>query len=60
MTNIVEIVSQLNKDNYKIDMVISNGQIFVAYDNELYDVTTMSFADQVRLIAYFLNKEIFG
>lgn len=60
MTNIVEIVSQLNKDNYKIDMVISNGQIFVAYDNELYDVTTMRFADQVRLIAYLLNKEIFG
>ena len=60
MTNIVEIVSQLNKENYKIDMVISNGKIYVAYDNELYDVTTMSFADQVRLIAYFLNKEIFG
>ena len=51
MTNIVEIVSQLNKDNYKIDMVISNGQIFIAYDSELYDVTTMSFADQIRLIA---------
>lgn len=60
MTNIVEIVSQLNKDNYKIDMVISNGQIFIAYDSELYDVTTMCFADQVRLIAYLLNKEIFG
>ena len=60
MTNIVEIVSQLSKDNYKIDMVISNGQIFVAYDNELYDVTTMSFADQIRLIAGILNKEIFG
>ncbi len=60
MTNIVEIVSQLNKENYKIDMVISDGKIYVAYDNELYDVTTMSFADQVRLIAYFLNKEIFG
>lgn len=60
MTNIIEIVSQLNKENYKIDMVISDGQIFVAYDNELYNVTTMSFADQVRLIAYLLNKEIFG
>lgn len=60
MTNIVEIVSQLNKENYKIDMVISNGKIFVAYDNELYDVTTMRFADQIRLIAYLLNKEIFG
>ena len=60
MTNIVEIVSQLNKENYKIDMVISDGKIYVAYDNELYDVTTMSFADQVRPIAYFLNKEIFG
>ena len=60
MTNIVEIVSQLNKENYKIDMVISDDKIYVAYDNELYDVTTMSFADQVRLIAYFLNKEIFG
>lgn len=60
MTNIVEIVSQLNKEHYKIDMVISDGKIYVAYDNELYDVTTMSFADQVRLIAYFLNKEIFG
>lgn len=60
MTNIVEIVSQLNKENYNIDMVISDGKIYVAYDNELYDVTTMSFANQVRLIAYFLNKEIFG
>lgn len=60
MTNIVEIVSQLNKDNYKIDMVISNGRIFIAYDSELYDVTTMRFADQIRLIAYLLNKEIFG
>lgn len=60
MTNIVEIVSQLNKENYKIDAVISDGQIFIAHYNELYDVTTMSFADQVRLIAYLLNKEIFG
>ena len=60
MTNIVEIVSQLNKEHYNIDMVISGGQIYVAYKEELYDVTTMSFADQVRLIAYLLNKEIFG
>lgn len=60
MTNIVEIVSQLNKENYKIDMVISDGKIYVAYDNELYDVTTMSFADQIRLLAQLLNKEIFG
>lgn len=60
MTNIVEIVSQLNKDNYKIDMVISNGNIYIAYDSELYDVTTMCFADQIRLIAGILNKEIFG
>lgn len=60
MTNIVEIVSQLNKDNYKIDMVISDGKIYVAYNNELYNVTTMSFADQIRLIAVILNKEIFG
>lgn len=60
MTNIVEIVSQLNKEHYNIDMVISGGQIYVAYKEELYDVTTMSFADQIRLIAYLLNKEIFG
>jgi len=60
MTNIVEIVSQLNAENYQIDMVISGGQIFIAYKQELYDVTTMSFADQIRLVAYLLNKEIFG
>ena len=60
MTNIVEIVSQLNKENYKIDMVICDGKIYVAYNNELYDVTEMSFADQIRLIAVILNKEIFG
>lgn len=60
MTNIVEIVNTLNKDGYNIDMVISNGQIFVAYKQELYDVTHMNFADQIRLLAQLLNKEMFG
>ena len=60
MTNIVEIVAQLNKEHYNIDMVIANGKIYVAYQEELYDVTTMCFADQIRLIASLLNKEIFG
>lgn len=60
MTNIVEIVNTLNKDSYNIDMVISNGQIFVAYKQELYDITYMNFADQIRLLAQLLNKEMFG
>lgn len=60
MTNIVEIVNTLNKDGYNIDMVISNGQIFVAYQQEMYDVTHMNFADQIRLLAQLLNKEMFG
>ena len=60
MTNIVEIVSTLNKSGYNIDMVISNGQIFVAYKEEFYDVTYMNFADQIRLLAQLLNKEMFG
>lgn len=60
MTNIVEIVNQLNNDHYNIDMAISDGKIYVAYRSELYDVTEMSFADQIRLIAVILNKEIFG
>ena len=60
MTNIVEIVSTLNNDGYNIDMVISNGQIFVAYKQEMYDVTHMNFADQIRLLAQLLNKEMFG
>lgn len=60
MTNIVEIVNTLNKDGYNIDMVISNGQIFVAYKQELYDITRMNFADQIRLLAQLLNKEMFG
>lgn len=60
MTNIVEIVNTLNKDGYNIDMVISNGQIFVAYKQELYDITHMNFADQIRLLAQLLNKEMFG
>lgn len=60
MTNIVEIVNTLNKDGYNIDMVISNGQIFVAYKQEMYDVTHMNFADQIRLLAQLLNKEMFG
>lgn len=60
MTNIVEIVNTLNKDGYNIDMVISNGQIFVAYKQEMYDVTHMNFADQIRLLVQLLNKEMFG
>lgn len=60
MTNIVEIVNTLNKDHYNIDMVISGGQIFIAYKEEFYDITRMSFADQIRLLAQLLNKEIFG
>lgn len=60
MTNIVEIVNTLNKDGYNIDMVISGGQIFVAYKQEMYDVTHMNFADQIRLLAQLLNKEMFG
>lgn len=60
MTNIIEIVNTLNKDGYNIDMVISNGQIFVAYKQEMYDVTHMNFADQIRLLAQLLNKEMFG
>ena len=60
MTNIVEIVNTLNKDGYNIDMVISNGQICVAYKQEMYDVTHMNFADQIRLLAQLLNKEMFG
>ena len=60
MTNIVEIVNTLNKDSYNIDMVISGGQIFVAYKQEMYDVTHMNFADQIRLLAQLLNKEMFG
>lgn len=60
MTNIVEIVSTLSNDGYNIDMVISNGQIFVAYKQEMYDVTHMNFADQIRLLAQLLNKEMFG
>jgi len=60
MTNIVEIVAQLNKENYNIDMVIANGKIYIAYKQELYDVTTMRFSDQIRLVAVILNKEIFG
>lgn len=60
MTNIVEIVSQLNKEHYNIDMIISEGKIFIAYQQELYDVTTMRFSDQIRLIANLLNREIFG
>ena len=60
MTNIVEIVAQLNKEHYNIDMVIANGKIYIAYKQELYDVTTMRFSDQIRLVAVILNKEIFG
>ena len=60
MTNIVEIVNTLNKDGYNIDMVISGGQIFIAYKEEFYDITTMNFADQIRLLAQLLNKEMFG
>lgn len=60
MTNIVEIVTQLNKENYNIDMVITDGKIYIAYQQELYDVTTMRFSDQIRLVAVILNKEIFG
>lgn len=60
MTNIVEIVTQLNKENYNIDMVITDGKIYIAYQQELYDVTTMRFSDQIRLVAIILNKEIFG
>ena len=60
MTNIVEIVAQLNKEHYNIDMVIANGKIYIAHKQELYDVTTMRFSDQIRLVAVILNKEIFG
>jgi len=60
MTNIVEIVAQLNKEHYNIDMVIANGKLYIAYKEELYDVTTMPFSDQIRLVAVILNKEIFG
>lgn len=60
MTNIVEIVAQLNKENYKIDMVIADGKIYIAYKQELYDITTMRFSDQIRLVAVILSKEIFG
>ena len=60
MTNIVEIVNQLNNDHYNIDMVIMGGQIFIAYKEEFYDDSCMSFADQIRLLAQLLNKEIFG
>lgn len=60
MTNIVEIVAQLNKEHYNIDMVIANGKLYIAYKEELYDITTMRFSDQIRLVAVILNKEIFG
>lgn len=60
MTNIINIVLQLNKDGHKIDMVISEGHIFIAYGNDLYDITTMSFSDQISLIASILDEEVFG
>lgn len=60
MTNIVEIVNSLNKDNVEIDMVISNGHIFVVHSSKHYEVTTMRFVDQIRLIAHLLNDNIFG
>lgn len=60
MTNIIEIIAQLNKENFNIDVVISDGHIYVVHRQQFCDITKMSFSDQIRLVAYLLNKEIFN
>lgn len=60
MTNIIEIVATLQKEGSKIDAAISNGRVFICYDGSVYDITTASLGDQLRLIAQLLNTEFFG
>lgn len=60
MTNIVEIIALLNKEGYHIDVAIIDAKLYICYQADAYDITTMRFTDQIRLIAHLLNKEIFG
>lgn len=60
MTNIIEIVAALQNEGSKIDVAISNGRVFICYGGNVYDITTASLSDQLRLIAQLLNTEFFG
>lgn len=60
MTNIIEIVALLQKDGYNLDIIIIDGTIILCYKQTQIDITTMSFADQIRHVCDIINKEIFG
>lgn len=60
MSNIIEIVSALQKEGSHIDVAISNGHVFLCYNGDVYDITTASLCDQLRLLIQLLNTEFFG
>ncbi len=60
MTNIIEIVDKLNKEGHCISCAIIDGALFIGYKHELYDVTKLTFAEHIQLIATLLTKEFFN
>lgn len=58
MTNIVEIIDKLNKDGYHIDVAIVDGRLYIIYKKRPYDITHVSFARAVMLVADFMNDEL--
>lgn len=59
MTNIIEIVDNLNKDGHHIDVAIIDGKVLVGYNGDMFDVTNISFAQQIQLISSLIAKEFF-
>lgn len=59
MTNIIEIVDTLNKEGHHIDVAIIDGKVLIGYNSEMYDVTNISFSQQLQLICSLLAKEFF-
>lgn len=55
MTNIFEIILNLQNVGFSIDAAIYNGRIFICYGGNDYDITTVSLSDQLRLIVQLLN-----
>ena len=55
MTNIFEIISNLQNVGFSIDAAIYNGRVFICYGGNDYDITTTSLCDQILLIVQLLN-----
>lgn len=60
MTNIIEIVDALNKEGHAIDCAIIDGALYIGYKGDMYDITHVSFAQQLQLISSLLAKEFFN